>query len=141
MIQRGTWPRLRDWPERLAELVELRRFAPFVWGQHDCMLWGADAVAAMCGVDPAEPWRGTYATEAEAEAILQAEGGQIALIRRALGHAGTVPAAQAQRGDVALVVRGNLPSVGVVLGGVVAAPGLEGLAFLPLVEARLVWMV
>ena len=53
--------RLEDWPERLAAFVEARRAMPFRWGQNDCALFAADAVAAVTGVDLAERWRGLWA--------------------------------------------------------------------------------
>lgn len=135
-------PRLADWPERLAALVEARRLAPFAWGSQDCCLFAADAVQAATGADPAAFWRGTYASEAEAEALLGMKGleDRVAAVLAAFG-ARDCPAGFAQRGDVALVLAGNQPTMGVVLGETVAAPGPEGLVFLPRAAILRAWSV
>lgn len=142
MTGRVDLPRLQDWPERLAELVEARRHAPFRWGRHDCVLWAADAVLACTGQDPAAAWRGRYATEAEADAIIGAAGGLAELVTKAQADrgAGECPVEQAQRGDTALVAYGNSLMMGVVLGDLVAVPGLNGLVFLRLRAACRAWV-
>lgn len=135
-------PRLPDWPERLAALVEARRDAPFAWGSHDCGLFAADAVLACTGEDPAADLRGAYATEAAAEAMLAPLGGLYGLMRRIQARRGTamIPPALAQRGDTVLIPVGNELAVGVVLGADVAVPGPDGLVFLPLADARRAWV-
>ena len=135
-------PRLPDWPERLSDLVEARRNAPFAWGSHDCCLFAADAVLACTGQDPAADLRGAYATEAEAEAMLADAGGLLALLGRIHDQrgAGAIPPALAQRGDTVLIPVGNDLAVGVVLGADVAVPGPDGLVFLPLADARRCWV-
>jgi hypothetical protein len=134
-------PRLPDWPERLAALVEARRHTPFAWGMHDCGLFAADAVLACTGTDPAAHLRGRYASEAEAEALL-GEQGLYGFVRAIEAARGTTLCAVslAQRGDTALVQLGNLLAMGVVLGDVVAAPGTNGLAFVRIDAARRVWV-
>jgi hypothetical protein len=135
-------PRLPDWPQRLAALVEARRDAPFAWGRHDCGLFAADAVLACTGTDPAAELRGTYATEAEAEAMLAPLGGLYGLMRAIEARRGTamIPPALAQRGDTVMIPVGNELAVGVVLGAEVAVPGPDGLVFLPLADARRAWV-
>ncbi|WP_408068300.1 DUF6950 family protein [Yersinia nurmii] len=32
----------------------------FLWGQHDCCLFVADCAEAVCGIDSAGDYRGTY---------------------------------------------------------------------------------
>ena len=137
-----TTPRLPDWPERLAALVEARRNTPFAWGSHDCGLFAADAVLACTGVDPAAALRGTYADEAGATAALGPVEGLDGVVRRMEDARGTAlcPPALAQRGDTALVQIGNTLAMGVVLGDLVAAPGVDGLVFVPLSAARRVWV-
>jgi hypothetical protein len=134
--------RLADWAERLAALVEARRHAPFAWGRHDCGLFAADAVLACTGQDPAAALRGRYATEAEAEALMGPAGGLYGFVRGMEAARGTAlcPPALAQRGDTALVLVGNQLAMGVVLGDVVAAPGIDGLVFVPIGAARRVWV-
>ncbi len=136
-------PRRPDWPERLAALIEERRRAPFRWGAQDCCLLAADAVVAMTGEDPATAWRGRYTSEVEAEALLGPAGGLEAMVAAALAEFGAAECspAFAQRGDVALVLAGNQPTMGVVLGDVVAAPGPEGLTFLPPAAIQRAWSI
>ncbi len=142
MTGRVALPRRPDWPERLAELVEARRHAPFRWGAHDCVLWAADAIVACTGQDPAAEWRGRYGNETEAEAIILRAGGLAELVAgaQATRGAGECPVGQAQRGDTVLVQYGNTLMMGVVLGDLVAVPGLDGLVFLPLRAARRAWV-
>lgn len=134
-------PRLQDWPERLAALVEARREAPFAWGSHDCVLFVADAILAVTGEDPAAAFRG-YASEEEAERILGAQGLEVT-VAGALAEfgCGDCPPALAQRGDVALALLGNQPTMVVVLGEVLAGPGPRGLVFLPPARIQRAWSV
>jgi hypothetical protein len=123
-------------------LVEARRHAPFVWGTHDCAMFAADAVLAQTDRDFLARWRGAYATEDQGEAIITggAFGTFMAAALAAFGAA-ECPAGLAQRGDVALVRYGNTRSLGVVLGGSVAVPGLVGLSFLSARHIERVWVV
>ncbi len=138
--------RREDWPERLAALVAERLRARFRWGRHDCVSFACDAVLALTGADPLAEFRGGYADEAGAEAILVAHGpGLQAFCERLLGRFGcgsVAPPLLAQRGDLALVPSGNELTMGVVLGAEgVAAPGLRGLVFAPLGTAARAWSV
>jgi hypothetical protein len=136
-------PRLRlaDWPDRLAAILQARQNAPFAWGQHDCALFAADVAEALTGSDPAATLRGSYSTDAEAEAVCPAglEAAAAALLQ-AWG-APDVPPRLAQRGDLALVVWGNQPTMGVVVGDRVLAPGLDHLRSVPLAAALRCWAV
>ena len=129
----GTHPRRQDWPERLSALVEARRHAAFTWGVHDCAMFAADAVLLMTGRDPLAEWRGRYGDEAEGDALTEAMGGFELFMSAAFARFGApeCPSAMTQRGDVALVAYGNTRSLGIILGGSVAVPGLDRLSFLP----------
>lgn len=71
----------------LAEFVAQTRDDPFVWGQNDCALWCASAVARGTGYDPAADLRGRYASWWGHRQIVQAAGGLLALITpRMEGH-------------------------------------------------------
>lgn len=141
MTRPPTLPRLPDWPERLAALVEARRGVPFAWGVMDCGIFAADGALAVTGRDFLARWRGTYATEDQAEAIT---GGAFETFMdaalRGIGAA-DCPVGLLQRGDVALVRYGNTRSLAVCLGGAVAVPGLNGLAFLSARHIERVWAV
>jgi len=135
--------RTQDWPELLAALIEARREAPFAWGEQDCCTLAADAVLAFTGVDPMAALRGSYASEAEAEAILAGQGGlaELAARQAAAVGLGDCHPAFAQRGDVALVEHGNTLAMGVVVGAAVAVPGPDGLLFLPPAAIQRAWSV
>ena len=126
-------PHTRDphWVRLLHEFIESRRRTPFRWGEQDCCTFAADAVRALTGVDPIADLRGTYATEAEADAVLAAHGGLEAMAVRAAQAAG-LPEGNptlAHRGDIALVRNGNQMLLGVLTGVHVAVPGMNGLHF------------
>lgn len=60
---------------RLSRFLSAAAQRQFAWGQHDCILFAAGWVREISGVDPAANWRGHYATEREAKAILASFGG------------------------------------------------------------------
>lgn len=136
--------RLPDWPERLDRLVKDARHRTFAWGRFDCCLFAADAVAAVTGIDPAEPWRGTY-TDARAAARLLARMGCLdataAGIARHHGWPG-VPPAFLGRGDVALVrLEDNRHALAVCLGIGFVLPAQHGLAALDRNHALSGWRI
>jgi hypothetical protein len=135
-------PRLPDWPERLAAFIEARREVPFEWAENDCCALAADAVLAMTGRDFLAAFRGRYATEDQAEALM-GPGGLQAFLPRVLAKFGALELspAEAQRGDVALIGLENQLVCGVVTGPHIAAPGARGLAFVPLRRATMAWGV
>ena len=68
----------------MAELKAFLREAasrPFIWGESDCILTGADWVREVEGWDPGADFRGRYDTEEEAEAWLTIAGGLVGIIR------------------------------------------------------------
>lgn len=138
----STTPRLPDWPERLAALVEARRHMPFSWGNHDCGSFAADAIRACTGEDPMPELRGLYADEAGAEAMLARQGGLLMTIEMVQARRGAAecPRDFAQRGDTAFARVGNEDLMTVVLGDRLAAPGPDGLVFVPLRAARRIWV-
>lgn len=56
----------------------------FAWGENDCLMFVAGWVREVTGTDPGARWRGTYSTEAGAKAVLQLNGGMLALMDRQL---------------------------------------------------------
>ena len=155
--------RLEAWPERLAAFIESRRRRPFAWGEHDCVVFAADAVRELTGVDHLSEFRGRYATARAAAKLLRDVGQLDAAVTARLGPA--VAPRAAQRGDVVLLdlsgasashasaatdasegaERMEPPGVGaalgICLGAVIAAPGPEGLQFLPLRRVQCAWHV
>lgn len=53
-------PRLPDWRQQLSEFLLATRTTPFAWGSHDCALWAAMAIDAMCGTAHAAAISGRY---------------------------------------------------------------------------------
>jgi len=132
--------RVQDWPERLHEYVDLVNGERFAWGVFDCCLFAAGAVRVMTGFDGAASLRGRYASEAEAIALLHAEGGLEAYVRQQLG----VPRAPlcAQRGDVVLRrAEGEMDALGVCLGVMAAFAAPRGITLVPLGECSMSWSV
>lgn len=92
--------RYRDWTTRLNEAIKAAQGRPFSWGEFDCCLFAADCAVAVCGVDPAERYRGKYKSEAGAKRQLKRiagslEGAWDSCFKR-------VAPAYVQRGDVVL---------------------------------------
>jgi len=131
--------RLHDWPLRFEALLKSRVSVPFAWGTNDCCTFAADVVIALTGADAMQDLRGTYSSEAEAEALIQALGGLPEALTRYLGEA--VPAAYANTGDVALVLNEGQTVVAVCNGGPVLAPGPRGVAALSDPSILFVWKV
>lgn len=133
--------RREDWPERLSDVVEARRSAPFDWGSNCCVGFAREAVLAMTGTDPLAGL--AWSSEAEAEALLQQLGGLQAAAEQQLAAIGAVPCPPGllQRGDVVLMMLGNQPTVGIWLGDCCAAPRADSLAFVPRPEIIAAWAI
>lgn len=127
--------RLPDWEKRWHAFIEAWRARPYLYGESDCMMFVADGILAVTGEDLAAPWRGCYATEDEANAILADHGGVIALVSSVLGD--PFPIGHARRADV---VMGPV-APGFCLGTHAAFMGEDGLSFRPLHQCRLTWRI
>ncbi len=117
--------RHEHWATRsLTPFLLERRNSPFAWGTNDCCLFPADAIEAMTGVDIASDFRGKYATEAQAWALVHTVTGgstvadAAAWCARAYGLTEWTYPLCAQRGD--LVVFAN---EGRLLAGIVHLSG------------------
>lgn len=97
----------------------------FRWGGvdgDDCTTFCASWVAARLGIDPAEELRGSYRDAEGAHAIIDREGGLVALFASRLEALGFVRVDEAQDGDIGVVVApsgidGSLVEVGAVAFG------------------------
>ena len=111
-----------QWEARLTALVAEKRFAPYAYGHHDCMLWPAAVAKAVTGKDHGRGHRGKYKSAASASRYL-----------RSLGHDtpesyldslfDEKPVGFAQRGDLVLAADG-IPAV--CMGGFGLSVGQEG---------------
>ncbi|HEY1844473.1 MAG TPA: hypothetical protein VGH05_06385, partial [Buttiauxella sp.] len=69
--------RYPDWQRQLVNTLQAAKQRPFLWGEHDCALFAADCVKAMCGEDFASAYRGTYSTEIGAKKALLRNHGSL----------------------------------------------------------------
>lgn len=128
-----------DWRRRLD--AEIRRHAHrrFDYGHFDCVLFAADAVAAMTGVDHAAAWRAQYHGARAAWRIVTAAGGLAALVTERLGE--PIAPRAARRGDVVLLDEDG-GSLGICVGADAVLPARPfGLARRPLTSARCAWRI
>lgn len=133
--------RYEDWPLRLAAAIEAARGRPFSWGAQDCCLFAADVVRALTGEDLAAPFRGRYASRAQAVAILGARGGLEAVVTSVLGAPLATPLL-ARRGDVVMVATADGPALGICADrGVCWLTGPAGLVRCWLRDAARAWRV
>lgn len=110
---------------------------PMVWGVDDCSLIIADWWNANHGVDPAERLRGTYSSETEKAAIVDAAGGLVPLVAGLAGLAGAEISAANRDGDFGvIVVRGGGMVSGIRVGRFWAVRSENGIAYTS--DARLI---
>lgn len=133
--------RLAGWERRLSDYVEQCRSLPFSWGTHDCATFCAGAAQAVTGEDLLEQFRGMYADEESAVAVVAewAEGDYEKLITSILGEPKAVNFAN--RGDVVLSLRYRLPTIGVCLGERSAFVTKKGLTFAQTSDCEKAWAV
>lgn len=89
------------------------RAVDFVWGRSDCILQVCDHVKAVTGVDPAAAWRGTYDSEAAAQAVMAPFGGVLGIMAHGMAAAGFEQGPPAP-GRPAVVVIGGEQTAGIV---------------------------
>jgi hypothetical protein len=111
------------WEAALAAFLEEHRTATFAWGECDCVLFAAGAVAAMTGTDPAAAARGHYRTQLGSRRMLTRMGWS-SLEGMMDAHLERVAPAFAQRGDVVM----SEGSLGICAGRFAWFVTAEGLA-------------
>jgi hypothetical protein len=116
-----------DWSKRLRETIQAAQGRPFLWGENDCCLFAADCCIAVCGIDPAEKYRGQYSTERGAKAALLRNHGSLEAawddcFKR-------IDVRLRQRGDVVLFDSEFGRCVGVVWSGGIVAVTDDGAAY------------
>lgn len=134
--------RYEDWVRRLQKVIEAARTKDFEWGAHDCFLLAADGCLAVCGTDPAKPWRGRYTTPAGAiRHIKKHRGGLAGGFDDCFKRLDTPMLAQ--RGDAALLdyERAGINACGIVMGRNVLTTAERGITALPLERALIAWRV
>ena len=86
----------------LADYLRAEAARPFARGSADCVALVADWVVRRRDLDPIAQWRG-YATDAEADALLNRYGGLGRITILATKQAGLVETLTPRPGDVALI--------------------------------------
>ena len=145
--------RLPDWPERLVQYLQNKMREPFVWGQHDCVLFALGAAQATTGVGTVDELRGSYSSALGAAREMRCRYGASNLteaanaVQREWG-VDEVPLPFAQRGDIVEVdvisaEGGSGPSLGVVdldgVHGLFAGP--TGVIKVKVKDCRRAWRV
>jgi hypothetical protein len=135
--------RLEDWETRLLAEIDAARFRDFAYGQHDCALFAAGCVDAMCGTTLAETLRAAYHDEASAEAYFTAQGGWGPAVDALVGADNRIPWQFAQPGDIALVPIGLGDDCGmaIVNGHRALAATARGFAGRPISSAVTCWRI
>ena len=133
--------RVQHWALKLDAAIEAARHKCFAWGEHDCGLFAATVVELLTGRDDISEHRGHYRDARGGMRIVARVGGMEAMASEALGA--PIPAVEAQRGDVVLVNCGigGRAAFGICVGVHVAAPGANGLVFLPMEHWVKAWRV
>lgn len=134
----GQIKRIEDWPILLARYLSTPR--QFCWGENDCIMFSANAILEVTGVDFAEEYRGTYTTEEEANQIIKDFGGIVRLIGSKLGNPST-NVRSAGRGDVALVTLDGVRAAGIIDESAKRAAVMtqDGIRRVPLSSVTRVW--
>lgn len=131
--------RVEGWPLILSRFLRSRAKMPFCWGKNDCIMFCADAVMQITGIDFASNNR-NYKTKSEAEDLLRHYGGLENIIGSCLGS-GHYNYLAAKRGDVVLMMLDTGPTAGIVddSGARIVSVGANGLIKLPLIRAYKIW--
>lgn len=131
--------RVHKWQAVMAAEFDAARDRPFKWNGWSCFDFVAHVYIAITGADDPRDLFPRYRTEAEAEAVMAAEGGPAGILTRVLGE--PVHPAWAQRGDIVLADFGRGPQPGVCAGLWTFSPGARGLEHRPTLQAINAWKV
>ena len=127
-----------NWQLDFEKCVAENLHKPFKWGEHDCVLWAANAALAITGSDPAAEYRNEYSSPVGATIILRERGGMEALVSEKFE---CILPTFANVGDILMVMQEGRPMLAVCNGETMLATGLEGLVALPTLSAVKAWKV
>lgn len=133
--------RREDWSEKLAEQIKNIRGKNFEYGEHDCCLFVARCVDAMCDTDFEKRVKDKYAYQSEQEANqhIANDGGLIEMVNEFLGD--PVPRAFAMPGDVVLLRDNGDAVLGIVEAHNAVAASKGGFISVPLKYAVVAWRI
>lgn len=117
-----------DWAPRFNTYIVEAQKLPFVWGEHDCCTFVADAILRMTDTDPMSQFRGQYTTEQGADEVVKeiGAGNLYKTLIRILGK--PVRGIYGRKGDVAFYEG----CCGLVVGRAAIFRGAEGFVMVPI---------
>lgn len=131
--------RLPDWPARLAAHIERARSRPFDWKTHNCATFVVESAELLCGAKLETPK--IYGEDMAGIARVARDHGGLEAAASVTFGAPLDGWKHASRGDVALAECEGRPTLFLVAGATICAPGEKGLVHLPLRAALKVWKV
>lgn len=102
----------------LDQFLDAAAARPFRDGEHDCLLWLADWVRELTGVDTAQDLRGRYRTSLGQARYLKANGGPQAVVEQRAQAAGLVRLETPAPGAVGVLAAFVAPARCGVVGGI-----------------------
>lgn len=131
---------------KLIDFLHRSAERPFAYGRNDCSLLLAGWWKCIHGVDPARELRGTYSTDAEKDALLEREGGLLALVERLAAGVGAPVTETPSLGDFGVIEHHGKP-FGAICAGT-AGPSLcwairteKGVGFLTNPKVLKAWSI
>jgi hypothetical protein len=124
-----------DWPQRLSEKMLQAQPLAHEWGSNDCVIFCADCVEAMTGLDPIEDVRGRWTSKIGAARVIKSAGFE-SLGEMAADRLNEIPVSECKRGDVVLCDGEAGEFLAIVIAHYCVAPGPYGLAQIPLSQAQ-----
>jgi uncharacterized protein YfaT (DUF1175 family) len=128
-----------DWTKRLFDVVAAHKHATFAWGKHDCCLFAARCVDAMCETNYEAALKKKYKGQRSAAKYIASFGSIEAAVKSWLGN--SQKAAFTQRGDVVLFDNEGQQALGICLGREIISTGETGLVSVSMDKAICSWAV
>ena len=104
---------------------------PFDWAERNCLSAACDVVAAMTGEDPLAAYRGTYADEAAAMAIVAQHGDLFGFVSHILDQEPMENPLYSCDGDVWVIDLPNGPTAGILVTTAIWCMEREGMLKIP----------
>jgi hypothetical protein len=130
-----------DWLDSLWAVIDASLETPFEYGHHDCCLFAATCVDAMCGTAHAAYLSGQWKDEASAAEFIASHGTIVRAVTSILGIEPVLGWVRARRGDVCLVPTERGMGAGICVGDTIAVAAEIGVAFYPITTAEMVWRI
>lgn len=128
-----------DWTRRLYDVIEAHKDTTFGWGQHDCCLFAARCVDAMCDTEYEAGLQAEYQDEHSAMKYIGSFGSIKSAVDSWLGEPQNLNFTQ--RGDVVLFDNDGRETLGICLGRDIVSTGEMGLVSISMSYALYSWAV